>query len=58
MYVAIDRGMNLSIFNPLWLHGAYCYVRSRTNNSGLLGTIGSSREFQHLITNEEVDILG
>src|SRR6266576_4619224 len=26
-----------------------CYVRSRTNNSRLLGTIGSSREFRRLI---------
>ncbi len=33
------------------------FVRSRTNNSRLLGTVGSSREFWHLITNEEIDIL-
>ncbi len=35
-----------------------CYICSQTNNSRLLGTIGSSREFRHLITNEEIDILG
>ncbi len=31
-----------------------CYVRSSTCNSRLQGTVGSSREFWHLMTNEEV----